>query len=95
MADELDQLLRERFDLSRDDLLAALKALPAPRPWATTLPDEQARLLDEVGFTEDTDASRSTGHAVNARSIPGADFGKADHTGRNEGVLHELFAGPR
>jgi hypothetical protein len=24
-----------------------------------------------------------------------ADFGKADHTGRNEGVLHELFAGPR
>jgi hypothetical protein len=56
MADELDQLLRERFDLSRDDVVAALKTLPVLRPWATTLTDEQARLLDEVGFTEDADA---------------------------------------
>ena len=35
--DELDRLLRDRFDLGRDDLIAALKALPAHRPWAAAL----------------------------------------------------------
>jgi hypothetical protein len=55
-SDELDQLLRDRFDLGRDDLIAALKTLPAHRPWAATLTAEEARLLDAAGLTEDPDA---------------------------------------
>jgi len=54
--DELDQLLRDRFDLGRDDLIAALKTLPAHRPWAATLTAGEARLLDDAGLTEDPDA---------------------------------------
>ena len=54
--DELDQLLRDRFDLGRDDLIAALKTLPAHRPWAATLTAGEARLLDAAGLTEDPDA---------------------------------------
>ena len=54
--DELDQLLRDRFDLGRADLIAALKTLPAHRPWAATLTEGEARLLDDAGFTEDPDA---------------------------------------
>ncbi|MGE2834695.1 DNA-binding protein [Mycobacterium sp. SMC-4] len=54
--DELDQLLRDRFDLGRDDLIAALKALPAHRPWAVTLTASEARLLDDAGLTEDPSA---------------------------------------
>ena len=49
--DELDQLLMDRFNLDREDLIAALKALPAQRPWATALTEEQADLLDSAGFT--------------------------------------------
>ena len=45
--DELDQLLRDRFDLGRDDFIAALKTLPAHRPWATQLTATEAELLDE------------------------------------------------
>ena len=56
MSDELAQLLRDRFDLSPDDVVAALRALPALRPWAATLTAEEARLLDDVGFTEDPEA---------------------------------------
>lgn len=54
--DELDQLLRDRFDLGREDLIAALKTLPAHRPWAATLTAGEARLLDDAGFAEDPDA---------------------------------------
>jgi hypothetical protein len=54
--DELDQLLRDRFDLGRDDFIAALKALPAHRPWATQLTATEAQLLDDAGFTEDPGA---------------------------------------
>ena len=54
--DELDQLLRDRFDLGRADLIAALKTLPAHRPWAATLTAGEARLLDDAGLTEDPDA---------------------------------------
>lgn len=53
MGSELDHLLKDRFDLSRDDVVAALRTLPALRPWATALTADEARLLDEVGFTED------------------------------------------
>lgn len=34
-------------------MLAALKTLPAIRPWAAELSSDAARLLDDVGFTED------------------------------------------
>jgi len=55
-ADELDQLLLDRFNLDRDDLIAALKTLPAHRPGAATLTAEQARLLDNAGFGQDHEA---------------------------------------
>ena len=55
-ADELDQLLMDRFHLGRADLIAALKTLPAQRPWAATLTEGEAGLLDNAGFTEDPQA---------------------------------------
>jgi hypothetical protein len=55
-ADELDQLLLDRFNLGRDDLIAALKTLPAHRPGAATLTAEEARLLDDAEFGEDHEA---------------------------------------
>lgn len=42
--------------MHRSDLIAALKALPAHRPWAATLTADEARLLDDAGFTEDPEA---------------------------------------
>jgi hypothetical protein len=37
VGDELDELLQERFDLTRQDVVAALKTLPVLRPWAAAL----------------------------------------------------------
>lgn len=54
--DELDQLLAERFNLEREDLLAALKTLPAIKPGAAALTEDEARLLDAAGFVEDPEA---------------------------------------
>lgn len=54
--DELDELLKDRFDLARSDLIAALKTLPAQRQWAATLTEGEAELLDRAGFTEDPQA---------------------------------------
>jgi hypothetical protein len=54
--DEFDQLLAERFNLRRSDLLAALKTLPAIKPDAAVLTEDEARLLDEAGFVEDPTA---------------------------------------
>jgi hypothetical protein len=51
--DELDQLLDERFGLRRAEMVAALKTLPAIKPGASALPQDQARLLDESGFVGD------------------------------------------
>lgn len=55
-ADELDLLLYQKFRLRREDMIAALKTLPAIRPWAAELSLDEARLLDDAGFTEDPDA---------------------------------------
>lgn len=55
-ADELEQLPRERFDLGRDDLIAALNTLPPYRPYAATLTADEARLIDAAGLTEDPNA---------------------------------------
>jgi hypothetical protein len=54
--DELDQLLHDRFNLSRADLITALRTFPAQRPWAATLTAEEAGLLDDAGFVEDPEA---------------------------------------
>jgi hypothetical protein len=54
--DELDELLLDRFHLHRSDLIAALKTLPAQRPWAAALTADSARLLDSADFTEDSEA---------------------------------------
>jgi hypothetical protein len=54
--DELDQLLLDRFNLTRDDLITALKTIPPHRPWAATLTAQEAQLLDEAGFVEDPEA---------------------------------------
>lgn len=54
--EELDQLIRDRFNFSREDLVAALRTVPAHRPWATRLTAGEAELLDAAGFTEDLEA---------------------------------------
>lgn len=50
---ELDQLLSQRFDFDQSDMVAALKSLPAIKPGGAALTEEEARLLDEAGFTDD------------------------------------------
>jgi len=55
-ADELDELLFRKYRLRSADMLAALKTMPAIRPWAAELSADEARLLDESGLTEDPDA---------------------------------------
>ena len=54
--DELDQLLHDRFNLSRADLITALRTFPAQRPRAASLTAEEARLLDDAGLVEDSEA---------------------------------------
>lgn len=61
MRNELDKLLKDRFDLSRDDFVAALKTLPAIRPWAASLTEGEARLLDDADFGEDAEAYLAAG----------------------------------
>jgi hypothetical protein len=63
-ADELDQLLMDRFNLGRADLIAALKTLPAQRPGAAALTEEQAALLDSAGFTAEPAAYAPMAAAV-------------------------------
>lgn len=58
-ADEFDDLLQAKFGLRRTDMVAALRTMPAIRPWATQLTTEEADLLDQAGFTEDPDAYAS------------------------------------
>lgn len=64
MSTELDQLLRDRFGIGRDDFVAALRALPLVRPWATALTEEEARLLDDVDFGEDHAAYIAAGAEI-------------------------------
>lgn len=58
---ELDELLRDHFGISTSDFVDALKALPAQRPWATSLSEEEARLLDTANFPEDREAFLAAG----------------------------------
>jgi hypothetical protein len=61
---ELDQLLHDRFDITITDFVAALKVLPALRPWAASLTEDEARLLDGADFAEDRDAFLAAGTEV-------------------------------
>jgi hypothetical protein len=66
-SNELDQLLKDRFDITSADFVAALKTLPALRPWATTLSEDEARLLDDAEFREDPDAYLATAAEIAGR----------------------------
>ncbi len=61
---ELDQLLQDRFDITTSDFVAALRSLPALRPWTASLTDEEAQLLDHADFTEDHSAVLTTGTEI-------------------------------
>lgn len=56
-ADELDVLLQGRLGVSRADVIAALKILPARQTSAGSIGAEEARLLDAAGFVEDPESS--------------------------------------
>lgn len=55
-ADELDRLLRDRFDFDRSDLISALRALHPQRPGSARLTAAEAHLLDSFGLTEDPES---------------------------------------
>ena len=66
---ELEQLLHDRFEITPADFVAALRQLPASRPWAATLTESEAHLLDDADFTEDREAfvaagAETAGHAA-------------------------------
>jgi hypothetical protein len=61
---ELEQLLQDRFEISRADFLTALKTLPAVRPWATALTADEARLFDDADFREDPQAYLAAGTEI-------------------------------
>ncbi|MDJ0396557.1 DNA-binding protein [Rhodococcus sp. G-MC3] len=54
--DEFDELLRDRFDLKRADLISALRALYPQRPGSARLTAAEAHLLDSFGLTEDPES---------------------------------------
>ncbi|WP_396908257.1 helix-turn-helix domain-containing protein [Mycolicibacterium sp.] len=58
---ELDQLLQDRFGIPTSEFVAALKVLPALRPWAASLTEGEARILDSADFPEDRDAFLAAG----------------------------------
>jgi len=61
---ELEQLLQDRFEITTTDFVAALKFLPASRPWAASLTEDEARLLDDADFAEDRDAFVAAGTEI-------------------------------
>ena len=101
--DELDELLRDRFNLHRSDLIAALKTLPAQRPWAARLTAEEAHLLDAAGFTENPEAyaqiaadvtalmARLYSTAYTAAEVRGG-LGVNDSRVRQRRLAHTLWA---
>lgn len=61
---ELEQLLHDRFEITPEDFVAALRHLPASRPWAATLTETEAHLLDDADFTEDREAFVAAGAEI-------------------------------
>jgi hypothetical protein len=58
---ELEHLLQDHFGITTDDFVVALKFLPASRPSAASLTEDEARLLDDADFVEDRDAFVAAG----------------------------------
>lgn len=58
---EQDQLLQDRFEITGAQFVAALKLLPAVRPWAASLTENEAKILDGHDFPEDSDACVAAG----------------------------------
>ena len=50
---ELKQLLHDRFGVTTEEFVAALKNLPVSWPAAASITEDEARLLDSVGFGDD------------------------------------------
>lgn len=67
MQHEIDELLKDRFDLTPQEFATALKSLPAVRPWATTLTEQEARLLDDADFTESPEAYLAAGAEITGK----------------------------
>jgi hypothetical protein len=61
MDSELDQLLHDRFGISHEDFVSALRSLPSVRPWATALTEAGAQLLDDADFGDDRQGYIATG----------------------------------
>jgi hypothetical protein len=61
---ELNRLLHDRYEVTTADLVAAWKHLPASRPWAAALTEDEARLLDTADFGEDRDALLAAGAEI-------------------------------
>lgn len=61
---ELEQLLQDRFGITTTDFVVALKFLPASRPWAASLTEDDARLLDDADFVEDRSAFVAAGTEI-------------------------------
>ncbi len=61
---ELEHLLQDRFDITTTEFVVALKSLPASRPWAASLTEDEARLLDDADFVEDRDAFVTAGTEI-------------------------------
>lgn len=53
LAGELDQLLRDKYELQIGDIVSVLKTMPANRPSTAKLPKHDTDLLDAAGFSED------------------------------------------
>lgn len=61
---DLEQLLHDRFDITTSQFVAALKVMPALRPWSASLTEDEARLLDDANFPEDRDAYLAAGTEI-------------------------------
>lgn len=61
---DLEQLLHDRFEITTTEFVAVLKTLPALRPWAASLTEDEARLLDDANFTEDRSAYLAAGTEI-------------------------------
>lgn len=64
---ELDQLIQDRFGVTTAQFVAALKRLPAVRPWTASLTEGEARILDGHDLTEGSDAFLVAGTEVAGR----------------------------
>jgi hypothetical protein len=61
---ELVRLLQDRIAITTTQFVAALRLVPASRPWAASLTEDEARLLDNAAFSEDRDALVAAGTEI-------------------------------